>query len=112
MILDCLSYQYVGQVELQSQIRSFLQSTITFEMFSTSVQDLIVFPDSITSSQIQDFLSILVVICTQSAFDGLPKASDSLFHVILINGRLGTFVKTPKFVWFLLRPNPRLLQGT
>jgi hypothetical protein len=25
---------------------------------------------------------------------------------------LGTFVKTPKFVWFLLRPNPRLLQGT
>jgi hypothetical protein len=62
---------------------------ITFEMSSTSVQDLI------ASSQIQDFLSILGVICTLSAFDGLPKASDSLFHVILINGRLGTFVKTP-----------------
>ncbi len=68
---------------------------ITFEMSSTSVQELIAFPDSIASSQIQDFLSILGVICTLSAFDGLPKASDSLFHVILINGRLGTFVKTP-----------------
>ncbi len=32
-----------------------------------------------------------------SAFDGLPKASDSLFHAISINGRLGTFVKTPNF---------------
>jgi hypothetical protein len=42
----------------------------------------------------------------------LPKASDSLFHVILINGRLGTFFKDSKFVWFLLHLNPRLLQGT
>jgi hypothetical protein len=112
MILDCLSYQFVGQVELQSQIRSFLQCTITFEMFSTSVQDLIVFPDSITSSQIQDFLSILVVICTLSAFDGLLKASDSLFHVIFIQWKVGYLCKDSKFAWFLLHPNPRLLQGT
>jgi len=112
MILDCLSYQFIGQVETlePDQIISAVYDYIWNVLHLCSGADCFSRLNCLLSNTglSFNFRSDLYTQCFWWFAEGIRFFVPCNFN----QWKVGYLCKDSKFVWFLLHPNPRLLQGT